>query len=471
MPYRDLRDFLSVLEERNEVRTIEGADCDLEIGTLAELNYERKGPALLFDRIQGYPPGYRIVTNLLDSLPRSLLAVDLPPDLDMDSALAEYERVINSYQPVPPVDVQDGPIFENVLMGDEIDLEKFPTPLWHEGDGGRYIGTGCMVIQRDPDTGAINCGTYRVMVHDKKTAGLYISPHHTGAIIEKKYWERGQSCPVAVVFGEDPLMFAASASYLSQTGIPEYELIGHVRGAPVEVVTEEVTGLPIPASAEIVIAGEVPPRGEESREEGPFGEWTGYYASDRRPEPVIRIQALYHRNNPIIVGMPPMKSRGPTNHFGIPAECKNYEKELQRAGVEDVRGVWRLSVPGVIVIQIKQRYAGHAMKAGLALASTYLAHFIVVVDEDINPRDADDVLWAIGTRCDPETTLTILKGINSSVLDPRIPPEQKRRGDLTTSKAIINACKPYDWIHDFPPTNAASPELKAKVLQKWEGKF
>jgi len=471
MPHKDLRHFIQSLEAMGEIRTVHGADPHLEIGTITELNYERQGPALLFDDIPGYPSGYRILTNAIESLPRSLLALDLPTDLNVDDSLDAYERVMTSYKPVPPTEVHDGSILENVLMGDDIDLLKFPTPFWHEEDGGRYIGTGCMVIMRHPDTGEINCGTYRVMVHDKKTAGLYISPHHTGAILEKKYWERGQSCPVAVVFGEEPLLFAASASYLGEQDIPEYELMGHVRGAPVEVVREEVTGLPIPAHAEIVIAGEVPPPSVETRGEGGFGEWTGYYASGTRPEPVIRIQAMYHRNNPIILGMPPVKPRGSTAHFAIPSEARNYKRRLKDAGVEDVLDVWRLSIPGVIVIQIKQRYPGHAMKAGLALVSTYLAKMIVVVDEDINPRDADDVLWAIGTRCDPATTISIIQGCNTSALDPRISPEQRESRDYTTSKAIINACKPYTWMSEFPPTNLASPGLRKQVLDKWKDLF
>ena len=220
-----------------------------------------------------------------------------------------------------------------------------------------------------------------------------------------------------------------------------------------------------------MIAGEIPPPNVERREEGPFGEYTGYYATGRVPEPVIRVKALYHRNDPIILGMPPFKFRGPTCQFGFPAESRNYKQKLARAGVEDVLDVWRAAVPGVTVIQIRQRYPGHAMRAALVLAGEFLTRFIVVVDEDINPRDPEDVLWAIGTRCDPATTLSILSGCSTGQLDPRIPPERKQRGDYTYSCAIINACKPYDWIKDFPKTNIASPELRQTVLAKWKDLF
>jgi 4-hydroxy-3-polyprenylbenzoate decarboxylase len=232
-----------------------------------------------------------------------------------------------------------------------------------------------------------------------------------------------------------------------------------------------VTGLPIPAAAEIVIAGEVPPPSVEARAEGPFGEWTGYYASATRPEPVIRIERLYHRDDPIILGMPPEKFAGSHSHLALPTHAKNVRERVLKSGVEDVLDVWDLAIPGITVVQVRQRYAGHAMKAALAASGEYMQRFVVVVDEDINPRDPNDVLWAIGTRCDPATSLTVLKGCQSSWLDPRIPPDRKKAGDLTSSRAIINACKPFDWIDEFPKKNEISHELRRKTLEKWTELF
>jgi 4-hydroxy-3-polyprenylbenzoate decarboxylase len=472
MAFKDLREFVSALEGIHELRAVRGAEWNLEIGTISEIDYELKGPALMFDEVPGYPKGYRILANAMDTLPRALLAVGLPTDLDADTAWKEFQKKCSSYAPVPPQKVSTGPLFENVFRGAEINLWKFPTPKWHEEDGGRYIGTGCMVFMRDPDEGKINFGCYRVMVQDKTTAGLYCTPEHTGAIILRKYWKKGQNCPVAVACGAEPVMFLGAAYYLGRKpGLVKYETVGHVRGAPVEVVEEEFTGLPIPATAEIVIAGEVPPPDVESKPEGPLGEWTGYFGHGMRPEPVIRVKALYHRNEPIILGMPPFKYRGPTSHFGIPSKAINTKERLQKAGIEDVLDVWHLAIPGVIVVQIRQRYPGHAIKAGLAAIAEYMGRFVVVVDEDINPRDPEDVLWAIGTRCDPATSITTVPSCPSSALDPRIPPEQKSRGDFSSSRAILNACKPYEWMDQFPATNTASPELRKKVLEKWKDLF
>ncbi len=473
MPFRDLREFIAALEEIDELRSVQGADWNLEIGTLDELNYERLGPALLFDEIKDYPKGYRILTNAMDPLRRALLALDLPLDLDVDTAIEHYEKkVFGPYVPKPPVVVKSGPIHENVFTGEEIDLWKFPTPKWHEGDGGRYIGTGCMVIMKDPDTDVISFGCYRVMVSGKRTAGLYISPSHTGATIEKKYWEKGQSCPVAVSMGQDPVLFLGAGHFFGEKRqVNKYDLAGQIRGTPVEIIQEDATGLPIPATSEIVIAGEIPPPDIQSEEEGPFGEWTGYFTLGSRPEPVIRVKALYHRNDPIILGMPPKKYRRPTLNYGLPTKAKAVKERLQGLGIEEVLDVWHLAIPGFTVVQIRQRYPGHAMKAALAASGDYMGRFVVVVDEDINPRDPEDVLWAIGTRCDPETALTVLKGCTSSALDPRIPPQRKEKRDFTSSRAILIACKPYSWMKDFPKTNIAGPELRKKVVEKWGEMF
>jgi 4-hydroxy-3-polyprenylbenzoate decarboxylase len=468
MPHRDLRAFLAVLEEHGELTRVSGASWDLEIGTLAELNYERAGPALLFDGIPDHPRGFRVLTNSMDNRRTALAALDLPLDLDLDEAIHAYEDKISSYSPVPPELVDGGPVTENAFEGPAIDLLKFPAPFWHENDGGRYLGTGCTVIMRDPDSGRVNLGTYRVMVHDETTLGLYISPSHNGAIIQNKYWSRGLACPVAVSFGQEPVIFLGAAPYLGQKrDLAKYDLMGHVRGAPVEVMEEPLTGLPVPAASEILVAGEVPPPSVESRPEGPFGEWTGYYGTGRQSAPVIRVQALYHRDDPIIMGQPPVKYRHAPAHFAIPTLSANDKERVIKSGVDDVLDVWRLAVPGVTVVQIKQRYPGHAMKAGLAASGEYMGRFVIVVDEDIDPRDPRDVLWAIGSRCDPQTTMTVLTGCQSSALDPRLPPDQKARGDFTSSRAIINACKPFEWMDEFPAVNVASAELRQRVFADW----
>ena len=214
----------------------------------------------------------------------------------------------------------------------------FPTPHWHELDGGRYIGTADCVITGEPEEGGwVNVGIYRVQVHNKNTLGLYVSPGHHARIMREKYWEKGKSCPVVVTFGQDPLLFLVAGQSMPY-GMSELDYCGGLRGAPVDVMRGDITGLPIPATAEIAIEGEVPPPQEQVHMEGPFGEWPGYYAHGAANEPVIRVKRLYYRNNPILCGAPPLKP--PFITFGVPIGAAAIWNYLEKADVPDIKGVW-----------------------------------------------------------------------------------------------------------------------------------
>ncbi|MFX0198312.1 MAG: UbiD family decarboxylase domain-containing protein, partial [Candidatus Hodarchaeota archaeon] len=233
------------------------------------------------------------------------------------------------------------------------------------------------------------------------------------------------------------------------------------------------TQLPIPATAEIAIEGEIPPPEVESRTEGRFGEATGYYG-EASMQPVIKVKAIHHRNDPIIQGNPPLPRI--SHVFSVPLiTVPNILNELELAGVPDVKGVWNLEVGGaggwMTIVSIKQRYGGHAMQAGLVAGGchggAYSQKYVVVVDDDIDPTNMKEVLWAIASRTDPITSINFLRDSWSTRLEPIIHPDRKAKNDLTTSKAIIIACKPYHWIDKFPPTNQVSPELREQVIEKW----
>ena len=234
---------------------------------------------------------------------------------------------------------------------------KFPTPRWHEDDGGRYIGTGCLVILQDPDEKWTNFGTYRVCVYDRDTLGIWISPGKHGRLIREKYWSQGRPCPVAITFGQDPVL-AKVGSWYEPWGVSEIEIAGWLRNEPVQVVRGQETGLPIPATSELAIEGYIMPPEGESRSEGPFGEWTGYYASGARNEPVVKVKNVMYRNDPIIFGMPPGISGK-----SVPLSAANVWLALEKAGVTDVQGVWEYTIRYLTVISIKQKYGGHAKRA------------------------------------------------------------------------------------------------------------
>lgn len=461
MLYRDLREWLAKVEEAGELKTIPGVDWNLEMGAIAELF---PAYAVLFDSIKDYPPGYRVVVGLLSSLKRSSLTSHLPLDTDRNSFISAWRDRLHSLRPLPPVEVEDGPLLENVKNGKEINLWDFPAPKWHELDGGRYIGTADVAITADPEEGWINLGTYRVMVHDRDILTLYISPGKHGRIHREKYFAAKKPCPVAITFGQDPLLFLLASKQMP-FGESEYDYAGAIRGAPYEVIRGELTGLPIPAYAEIAVEGEILP--DEKVSEGPFGEWTGYYASGEQKESVVRVKRLMHRNHPIITGAPPFRQPAGADTCNSLVRAAAIWNTLEKAGAPEIRGVACYQAFFFTVVAIRQRYPGHARQVGVLAShcdnAGYMGRYVVVVDDDIDVADFNDVLWAMCTRVDPIKSIEFTERCWSGPLDPIIPKAEKG----FNSRAIIDACRPFEWMKDFPPVSGASKELKDKVKKKY----
>ncbi len=472
----DLRDFAAKLQGIKELTIINGADWDVELGVLTEMLDERRGPALLFDKIKGYPAGYRVMSNVLATPRRMAAAMGFPADTSNVQLIYLLKEKLKSLKNLPPVEVQTGPILENVDEGDRIDMFKFPVPKWHEADGGRYIGTGDMVVTKDLNDGWINVGTYRVEVHDRNTVGLSISPGRHGQIMREAYWAQGKSCPVAVVLGSHPLVWIPAALGLPW-GVCEYDMVGSLLGKPLEVIKGAYTGLPVPAEAEIVIEGDCPPPGVEAHTEGPFGEWPGYYASGARTQPVIKVKRVMYRNNPIILGSPPIKPpAGGSGSYMFRAA--NVWRELDNLGIPGIKGVWNLRSGGSrywAVASIEQKYAGHAKQVGMAMMcgveGGFHGRYVVVVDDDIDPSNEEEVMWAMATRCDPGTAIQIIHDYWGTPLDPTISPEKKAVGNITSNRAIFVACRPFHWRQNFPKVNRASDELRKRTVDKWHELF
>ena len=465
--YRDLREFIALVDKLRALRRIEGADPRFEIGAITELAAGMPAaPALLFDAIKGFARGLRIFTNAVTSPQRAALALGIDPALRPLDALKVWMEKRRTLKPLAPSPAKDAPFLENVLRDDAVDLAQFPVPIWHRGDGGPFMGSGSIVIMRDPDSGWINASIYRVQVHGPRRVTVQFDhAGRHGAIIAKKYWAAGKPCPLAVVHGEDPALFIAGFEYLP-AGQSEYEFAGAIRETPVEIYPGPQTGLPLPAHAEIVLEGRLLPMSEATLPEGPFGEFTGYYASEARPAPVMEVTGVLHRSDPILLGSPPMKP--PRFHFGLPLRAATIWQNLDAAGVTDVVGVWQHVSQLMTVVALRQRYDGHAKRAALvAAAHSYMARIVVVVDEDVDCSSINDVMWALATRCEPAQQIDIIRNAWSSALDPRIHPDDKLVGISAHSKLIIEACRPFSWRDRFPPTSALSQEELRAIEEKW----
>jgi 4-hydroxy-3-polyprenylbenzoate decarboxylase len=465
----DLREWLKRIDEIGELQVVTGANTDEDIGMATEiLGRTRPSKATIFDEIVGYKKGWRVLSNGLGSFKRIAVTLGLPLDgTPHELVKAWQERVRKGITTIPAEVVKDGPVFENVMRGSEVDVLKFPTPKWHEFDGGRYIGTGSFDVTKDPDDGWVNLGTYRVMVQNKNTVGFYISPGKHGRQHRDKWFARGEKMPVAFVPGGDPLLFLAACTEIP-FGITEYDWAGGVRGAPYRVVKGPVTGLPIPADAEIVMEGFAD--GTDKMTEGPFGEWTGYYASGEREEPVMRIQAIYHRNDPIILASPPNVPPDEQSFYRAFMRSARLRGDIEAASIPGVTGVWCHEVGGSRLfnaISITQKYAGHSRQVGHAAATVhsgaYLGRYTIVVDDDIDVMDLEEVLWAMCTRSDPSESIDIIPRMWSGPLDPRIHPDKKG----LSSRAIIDATRPWEWRDRFPRSQLPTPETKRRAMEKW----
>lgn len=334
--------------------------------------------------------------------------------------------------------VEDGPIMENIQVGDQIDLSIFPTPIWHENDGGSYIGTGGVQIHEDPDTGVLNVGCYRMHLLDKNHIGNYIVKSNQGNVIREKYWAQGKPCPV-------------------------------IKG--------KITGLPIPADAEIAVEGWVYP--DKKMLEGEFAEFTGYYGGGVSEQPYIDVKAVYYRNDANILGAAPSIPPHDFSFMSSSVRAAILKEQLRKAGIRGVSGCWPLEVGGsrvILVTSLKQLYPGHANQAllvsGGCNAGSLMIRYCIVVDDDINPSDVNQVLWALAFRCNPIEDIDVVRNTFSLTLDPLISDEDKKNCKTVTSRALINACIPYNRLKTFSKIAACSPELVKKTKEKlgflWE---
>ena len=469
----DLRAWLSEVRRFGELRDVKGAHWNLELGAISELNVKKEvPPALLFDEIQGYPKGFRVLTCSTSSPARLSSILRLPVQKTHQGLVealrgrpAQWQGAAKDF---PFVVADSGPVLANRQK--QPDVLAFPAPLWHELDGGRYIGTGCSVVTRDLDSDWINVGTYRVQVIDRDHVALDMVPGKHGRIHYEKHKAAGKRFPVAIVLGADPLGYLISGIEVP-FGMCEYNYIGSILKEPIAVVRGEQTDLPFPAAAEIVLEGFVEPNDE--RTEGPFGEFHGYYPGKAGTAPVVTVQRVYFRDDPILMGSPPAKPPNDYSYSKAVMRSALLMDALSAAGVPDVKAVWAHEIGGARmfnVVAIQQRYAGHARQAGHILSQcgvgAYMSRYSVVVDEDIDPANLQEVMWAVATRTDPSLDIDIIQRGMGSKNDPMF--VAYRYDAPLSSKAVIDACRPWDHLHDFPAVAEASKALQDRTRAKWK---
>jgi len=471
--WRDLREWLELVEAAGELKRITAeVDPAEELTAITYMAAQAdNAPALLFDKLTGDRFGARILSNMLGaSKERYALAVGLDPKLTTAEMIAATRKVMTSRIEPVTIDKDLAPVNEIVLTGDDIDLTALPVPQFWPGDGGRYIGTGDITFTRDPASGRINVGVYRQILHGPKRVGMYCSPGKHGRLDREATWAKGEPCEVVAAFGIDPVLFMVGAQAF---GASESELgvAGGMMGRPIELTAAEFVGLPIPAHAELVIEGLLYPGDNEM--EGPLGEFTGYYGNERAMQPVIEVKAVHCRRSPIITAA--LMAKYPACEIGAYYAIMRSARildDLERIGVPGVVGVYShpaaASGWGMVIVSLRQQYAGHVAQV-LALAAqcpaaAYYTKWIIAVDDDVDPTDFNQVMWALSTRCNPSDDLDILRNTWSTGLDPsQYPPEKRPYG----SKVLINACKPHQFIKQFPQATLLRRATYDRVAARW----
>lgn len=462
---KSMRDFIAQAEEGGMLHRVKAeVDWNLELSHIAKINEEKHGPALLFENVKGY--NTPVITSVCTTAERLAVIMGMPKESSLVQIMEEWVKIGDEKIPPRWVDKEEAPCKEHIMMGEQVDLEKFPAPKWYPLDGGRYFGTAHFIITKDPETGWVNLGTYRSQLLGKNKLGTQFIKGKHADIMLKKYQAMGKKMPVASIVGCDPLLFILGAARISAF-VSEYDVAGAIRGEAVEVVKGETVDLPIPANAEIVVEGEVDP--EAFMEEGPFGEYTGYYSGvGTDPRNFIDVKCVTYRDNPILWGTTVGRAVTDTHMTMALSYGATLWQQLVAMKIPGIRSVYcppEGSGRFLAIISMKQMYPGHADQVLTAAVSTEMGAYglktVIVVDEDIEPWDIPRVLYALSFRFQPNRCQIIKRG-RSTPLDPSLPIDAR---DIT-GRLLMDATIPYDW-KEKPIPIKLDPEMVKQVEARW----
>jgi len=470
--YVDNRDFVDALRKTGDVVDVkQEVDWDLELGAIVRRTCELKGPAVFFHNIKDYP-GFRAFGAPMATWRRLAVALGLPPESHLKDIVEEWRRRTSGpvYKP-EVVDKKDAPCKEIIIEEKDVNLFDLPAPMVHDGDGGRYIGTWHFVVCKDEETGFVNWGMYRQMIFDEKhMTGNVIPASDMGRIFYPKYDAVGKPMSFATVIGPDPLSALAS---LAPTPLPEPEFAGQLMGEPVKLVKCETCDLYVPATAEIIIEGEVLPK--VRLEEAPFGEYTGYRTSPRDKRVVYRVKCITMRKDAIMT----------VSNMGVPVDegqllrsftlAMDMEQLLKSQGLP-VTGVymWPESTHHLLVVGVKPLYSNIAQQVGSLVLGSEAGmwfHIFVVVDEETDVYSLDDVIHAICTKWHPvRGTILMPEGIGNP-LNPFA--SFQERVEQRSPKVILDCTFPPTWPVTVRPVKVSfstvyPKEIQEKVLANWE---
>jgi 4-hydroxy-3-polyprenylbenzoate decarboxylase len=489
--FGDLRGWIAALRSAGELHEVDAeVDWNIELGTIMRLAQgPGTGKALLFNNIKDYnkPESRcrRIFGSALNNNRRIAMMLGLPAGTHARELVRIGRNILS--ETVSPKIVSTGPCKENIIAEKDVDLDEFPSPYWNRLDGGRYLITYAGVVTKDPDSGVMNVGIYRGMVGGRNTIPILMwRAQHIGHHVTAWQAHGKKEMPIAVAIGWEPALGFCAGSPVPK-GICEYDVMGAIRGAPVELVKCETSDLYVPASAEIVIEGMLGLDPATYEMEGPYAEFTGYYAGDRAPKPTIRVTCITHRSDAILRGTIEGCMPGSYSENAVISSIFRSSTAwnvLDRAGVPGIIDVWGPPVQAGMNLNIsmKQSYRGQAKQAANALWGSSAAHVrykhITVVDDDIDIHDYAAVDWAIAYRVNAgENDIVIMPETFGLGLDPSTRKRDRNPALFGTGKwhrVLIDATMNLDYDPDpdfggarFPPTVWPSDEDIEHVKTRW----
>lgn len=430
----DMRDWIETLRKADQVLTLtKPVDPSTEMGALL---YGSRDKALFFEQLKGFP-GWRALGMAPANLRQAAMAFGVP----LEGMIKEFSR--RGKKPLKPVFVDEGPVCEVVKTGDAVDMTQLPAHIAGVGDGGRFITSG-LIIARDPDTGILNMSFHRMQIKGPRRLGLLLVPRHL-YLIHQKNEAMNKPTPISVMIGHHP-MFYFAAAYTGPADLDELDLAGALLQEPVQVVKCATNDLHVPAYAEVCFEGEILPGVRE--EEGPFSEFQDYYISGTGMNPVIRVDRLMTRKDPIYKEIQNGSEVEGCVYHKVPMSTAIYERLQTVGGFTDLVNV--IILPGIFaaVVQMRQRFRGEAKNALMgALSSQYLHPKVVIaVDEDVDIFNPADVLWAINTRVNPAKDVFIVDETRIHPMDPTglevVKPGSPLGWSRMGSKMGIDATKP-----------------------------
>lgn len=467
MGYQDFREFLAALEKEGQLLTVNEEvkpEPDLGAAARAASNLGDKSPALLFNNIYGQHHA-QVALNVIGSWPNHAMMLGMPKDTPVKEQFFEFAKRYDSF-PVSVKREETAPFHENEITEDINLFDILPLFRINQGDGGYYLDKACVISRdlEDPDNfGKQNVGIYRMQVKGKDRLGIQPVPQHDIAIHLRQAEERGVNLPVTIALGCEPVITTAASTPLLYDQ-SEYEMAGAIQGEPYRIVKSKLSDLDIPWGAEVVLEGEI--LAGEREYEGPFGEFTGHY-SGGRSMPVIKIKRVYHRNNPIFehlyLGMPWTEC---DYMIGINT-CVPLYQQLKEAYPNEIVAVNAMYTHGLIaIISTKTRYGGFAKAVGMRALTTPhglgYCKMVIVVDEDVDPFNLPQVMWALSTKMHPKHDAVIIPDLSVLPLDPGSDPAGM------THKMILDATTPA-----APETRGhySQPLDSPLTTKEWEQKL